>query len=358
MTIYEPNFNNKAFRRRSILALQFVSRVSSKLNKPTWLSCRWIHNKDNLGQAQNPTSKYLKELLLICVDDRYSYAPNNKDCKKYIRNKDGVKFLTEQLGLNETPTYYKTIFDKPEIKQQIQSGQFIYKDSSSRLHHPLQSVPRELKQTELAKEGYIYQYDVECCAPTLIYQYAQHCGMDEYLFAINGYLKDRSSIRNRIANECEISQGQIKVIINALFQGGILRDNKHHQDSIYKDLDGDSARIQWLQQDQFLTELRNDIKKCWEYITPEMNKTSKRTRINKKGVECLVPVNGKRKTGLYRDLERQVMNVVWDYLERNEIRHIKEHDGWTSDKEIDIEQVIIEIKEKTGFSLRFDMNKV
>jgi len=85
---------------------------------------------------------------------------------------------------------------------------------------------------------------------------------------------------------------------------------------------------------------------------------SKRTKTDKRGIERSIPINNKRKAGLYRDLERSVMNQVWDYLERNSVRHLKEHDGWTSDKPCDLDQIISEIKEKTGFSVRFQIEVI
>jgi len=353
MTTYTPNFTDPRSQRRARQALAFVQKVSKKLHKPTWLSCRWIHHRDNFGQAQNPLSQYLKTLLLICVDDRYDYTntdPKLRICKKYIRNQEGITWLKQQLGMTTGPIP-RTITE-PQ-RQELQSGHFEFKDSSSRLYHPLQTIPREQKHQVLASYGYLYEYDIECCAPTLIYQYARKCGLDLYLFALEQYLQDRQSIRTRISRECEIPEHVVKQLIIILLNGGSIQINPEYPNDIYLLLKGDQAKLLWLRQDQYLCELRSDIKTCWQYIKPHL---PRRTRTNQNGQVVNMRLCARRKTGLYRELERSVLDQIRQYLDQRSVRYFPEHDGFTCETPIDKEELINEILMKTGFLIKFDVN--
>jgi len=346
---YTPNFENKAFRKRALLALKFVSRVSRKLNQPSWLSCRWIHHKDNLGKSGNPVSDYLKDLLLICVDQRYSYEGDKKFCKKYIRNRRGIRWLKQQLG--PTPTPMRTITDQQH--EQLISGQFIYTDKSSRLNHSLQSMPRQQKHQMFVRYDYLYEYDVECCAPTLIHQYAQRCGMDLYLPALTEYISNRSEVRQRISQACEVSTDHIKSLIIMLLFGARIQYNPKYPNDIYFLFEGDQARIEYLRQDPYIDQLKKDIATCWTYIKPYV---SDRTIKDKRGHTKSLAISSTRKSGIYRDLERSVGDIWRDYLQRHEIKYFSEHDGFTCDKEIDREDLANEVYIRTGFQVKFDLD--
>lgn len=347
---YTPNFENKAFRRRAMLALKFVSRVSYKLHQPSWLSCRWIHHKDNLGKSGNPVSDYLKDLLLICVDERYEYKGDKKSCKKYIKNRKGIEFLKQQLGTN---TQSKSRLLTDEIKSQLESGNFTYSDKGSRLYTPLQSFPKFQKHQLLSTNSYRYEYDIECCAATLIFQFARKCGMDLYLTALQEYIRNRTQIRQTLARDCEVNESHIKSLINILLFGGVIQYNPQHPNEIYYLFEGDKARIEYIKQHAFINQLKADIRTCWFYIKPHM---SRRTCVDKRGIEKSIPINNKRKAGLYRDLERSILDVIRCHLERTNNKYLLEHDGFTCVNEIDRDQLINEIYLKTSFEIKLDMN--
>jgi hypothetical protein len=236
-------------------------------------------------------------------------------------------------------------------KQELDSGNFTYKDQSNRLWHPLQRYRKQYRTQILADAGYEYDYDIECCAPTLIHQYAQKCGMDEYLFALHRYLNDRTSIRNELANELDLDPDAIKEIINALFAGAVI--SKNTESDIYHILNGDIARIEYLKQNDFLKELVSNIKTCWTYIRPYMQK---RTRlVNDK--ERLLPLNARQKWNVYFELERIILNSVRTYLDLKSIRYFLMHDGWTCNREIDREELENYVRDSTGYEIKFDYMK-
>ena len=98
---YSPNFNDPRSRRRVISAIAFAKKYLRE-DRPQALGTRWIHHKDNFGPQQNQLSKYLRNQLLICCDERY-----NKDLKitkKYLLNKQGMEFLENKVGVTKFST--------------------------------------------------------------------------------------------------------------------------------------------------------------------------------------------------------------------------------------------------------------
>ena len=248
------------------------------------------------------------------------------------------------------------------FKTEFDNLDFIYHDKSNRLWHPLQNVRKTDKKRIFAENKLQYQYDIVCCAPTLIHQYSHQVPliiqddkyiqgpMDLYLFAVHKYLNDRTNIRKQIANETEIPEKLVKIIINALFAGAQLGNNPAC--AIYKLLNGDKARIEYLKQHPYIIELRNDIKIIWEYLRPMMTKRYTTTKTNKRR---LVPLSSREKWNLYFQLERRVLDVVRNYLDKTGNKYFLEHDGFTTQKQVNENELLDEIYDKTGFTLQLEL---
>jgi len=345
---YEPNWTDPRVITRTQQAMNFVKKYLSATT-PKWLSTRWIDHKEHFGMSNNKLSKFLRNKLLTCTDDSYNKFTGKT--KHYCLNKAGFDELNELLCNNINNTY--SVIQVPKrIQEELQTGSFAYNDSSSRLYHPLQNYKRADKRALLAEDGYLYSYDIQCCAPTLIMQYAQQLGMDEYPFTIKQYIANRKQIRNEIAQQAEISEQQVKRIINGLFQGAHV--SNYSKSLVYKELDGDVAKIEYLKQNEFIKGLQGEIKTCWEYIRPTL---SKRTTETKTGTR-LLPITGKQKTALYRDLERVVLNSIRDYLNQTDNQFFTEHDGWTSKQVVDLNALVLHIKSTTGYQIEIEQDSL
>jgi len=371
---YTPNFSDKRVRSRIISAISFAKKYLRQ-DKPVSLGTRWIHHKNNFGCATNPLSQYCRDQLLICVDDRFN--KDQKITKKYILNQTGLDLLEKKLGLlsnkktrvislsNIHIHTYSVLHLSEKFKCELDSG-LVYKDSSHRLWHPMQSYPRADKEAILSSAGLVYTYDIVCSAPTLLHQYSQQIPeildsdgtwlqgpMDLYLFHLRDYIKNRKTIRKRLAQECGVDEQIIKRLINALFQGGVI--SSYHKSGSYAELSGDISIIQFLQQHPILVGLREDIKVMWEYISPTMYRKVIKT---KNGVIRKLPVSGKHKTALYRQLERRVLEVVKEYLHRTGNKCFLEHDGWSTEKPVDLVELHSSILKETGFDILFSTKKI
>lgn len=355
---YTPNFSDPRVQRRIRRAIGFASGVISTTRPQQW-STRYIDRW--FGQQQNLLSQYLREQLLIVTSERW-----NKDsgqCKEYLLNPNGVKFLCDAIGINNNNNYPIVLqVAQEEYQTELDTGNFVYNDQSNRLWHPLQNFRRDAKREVLESAGYRYHYDIQCCAFALIHQYSQTIPevvvdnrwqqgpMDLYLFALRDYLRDRKRIRAQIAQDAEIPEDLVKRIINALLAGAKLSKNRDSQ--IYQMLNGDIARIEFLKQHEYLTQLRADIRVMWDYIKPTLPRRSKQDKNNR---QRMLPISSRQKWGVYFDLERQVLNEVREFLCESNNRHFLEHDGWSCEHELDLTKLQQRIFERTGFRLEFEM---
>jgi hypothetical protein len=340
---YQPNFGNRAVRRRIQQALLFVQSYVST-TRPQWLSSRYIDRY--FGQGQKPLSRYLRRKLLICVDTRYNKELGQ--CKQYIACAQGREFLQGQLAAYAQPEVRPALTALKHLPE-LASGQFQYRDISQRLYHPVQNIRRDLKRQLLGQWHYLHTYDIVCSCPTLIMEYCLQLGSEEYPNAIRTYIDQRSRIRQRIAQECELTEQQVKQIILGLFQGAII--SNYTGGLIYRAVGGDPARIAWLRQDLFLQELRADIRMCWSVIAQTQ---PRRTRTDRTGRQRRIPLTGRTKTAIYRDLERRVLDAVRGYLGGQDQRFFLEHDGWSCERPVDTAELVDFVREQTGFRIQID----
>jgi hypothetical protein len=349
-TKYTPNFNDPRVRTRCRQAIGFACGVMSATKSHAW-SSRYIDKY--FGSQRNELSRYLRDTLLICTDDFYRFNSENNKCKEYRLHQDGVDYLVKALGINTT-TIYPSVVEvvKTDHKQELATGDFTYTEKSNRLWHPLQRYRRQYRSQILMDSGYEHDYDIAACAPTLIHQYAQHLGMDEYCWAIMRYLNEKKQVREELALALDLEVDAVKEVINALFAGAVI--SKHTESDIYHILAGDLARIDYLKQNEYVQELVSDIKKCWNAII-DANAIARRRNIT---TNRLIRVSCKNKWHVYFELERQIINSVRTYLDANNIRYFLLHDGWTCDQYVDSNLLEQHILNETDYRIRFEYKKL
>jgi hypothetical protein len=62
-------------------------------------------------------------------------------------------------------------------------------------------------------------------------------------------------------------------------------------------------------------------------------------------------LSSKHKWGRYFDLERKVLNAVRTYLSNEGFKFFLEHDGWRTDKEVNILELQMYVEYQTGFKI-------
>lgn len=388
---YNPNFRDPRIQSRTRQALGFVQGCFSETKPMSW-STRYIDRY--LGSQRNDFSKWLRSHLIIEYNSHYN--KDTGECKQYLLNRIGVEYVRERLTgqshvqfdewapdhacrfknslkslveytEEEQPPSYPSVVEvstprvvnewvTDQFKTELTTHVFDYDDKSNRLWHPLQRVRRCFKKAALADHDLVYQYDIECAAPTLLLQYSQQLPLkldannnwtsgpcDIWLPALNQYVNNKTQCRRDLATAADITIEQAKIIINALFAGAQLSLNPTTE--IFQMLGGDRIRIEYLKQDSFLVQLRTDIKIMWDYIKTTLSR-------RKSASGRFIPISSKQKWGLYFDLERKILDVVRKYLTEIGNAHFLEHDGWTCVNEIDELSLRSYIKSQTGFDIK------
>jgi predicted transcriptional regulator len=320
------------------------------------VSRKELHSR--FGNTSRSPGKQLKELFLTTVDPHYNMMTGK--CITYRRNTDGVRWVKEQLGL----VNFKLQLPE-EQQEQLASGDFEYEEKSDRLWNDFQFIPRVTRDPLLKEKGYHWDYDIEAAAPTLLYQYSQKIYQNKWLdlpseiksqkphqwqaLAIEHYIHNRSEARETIAKDCEISVNEVKTVINALFQGGVL--SCYQENKTFKELEYDARKIRALQSNQYIISLRKDIKAMWDIIKETL---PVRYRENKNGVSVRVALSGRDKSAVYRSLEMEVGVVIRKYLKRTKNTNVWFHDGWCSKKRVYSTELVSEVLRKTGYLIKLD----
>ena len=370
---YNPNFNDPRVRSRVTKALKFVNRVFLKRNAIIMLSKETLDNPENFGHSGHMLSKYLRGVLLECTD--HFYNPLTDTSKKYKLNKIGERYLNEvlekkttldwrsykeefDLNNNESQCLYNSVthlkvidevFD--QYKDEIESGNFVMKKIGTREYHRLQQIPSDIRKVKFAQQVYVHEYDIETAAPSLLLQRAKRDGLMTPSPVIEYFLENKVLIRNLVAQDCGIDYQQAKQVITALFQGAKLSTYKDNR--IYRDtLNYNTHAMQALQSHAMIIAIKQEIKEMWKVLSKNF---VRETYVRSNGVSCIKPVSGKQKSDLYFEVEEEVMKSVKKFLKKDKgIRFITEHDGWRTDRVIDLDELRSCVRRMTGYMIKVD----
>ena len=372
---YKINYSDSRVLERIRRGYGAIKAVLHK-DKPTSLSKKWLDR--NIGSQSNPLSKFLRHQLLICVNHYYSIG--NHICKQYVLNEKREKCIREILFANESHTdtdESHTDTDEShtntngfpnkkerrldinltneyalrEYGDELKNLEFTYEHKSNRLWHPLQQERKEFKPIIFAQNGLRFHYDISACAPTLLMQYACNLGAtDESLTHVIDYINNKKEYRQHIASEAGISNELAKTVINALFCGAKLGLNSHFQlyEQIMKQTK-DTASV--LLAKDLTSDLRASIKNMWKAISETIHRTFI-TDVN--GVVRKQPISSSQKWAIYFQLEEQVLKSVIKYLKKTNNRHFTEHDGWSTEKMIDLDDLTRHVRVETGFTIKIE----
>lgn len=104
---YKPNFNDPRVIKKIKTAVGFVGACFSSTKPHQW-STRYMDKF--FGQQQNDLSKWLRNELVICTNERYTMGTNH--CKEYIKNQTGYDNLICSLRQS---TSYPSVLQVGEI---------------------------------------------------------------------------------------------------------------------------------------------------------------------------------------------------------------------------------------------------
>lgn len=337
---YTPNFTNPGVESKIRRALGWAAAcLSPDPNKSrswsrTELDCQ-------LGHSHRQYGRWIRNQLLICADSNYEI--NSKKCKKYLLNLEGFNRLCDQYQISRTSSQHRTqiaqSYLKSRFQKELETGNFKYKEKSHRKWHPLQNVPNEQRQPLFVSESYIYEYDIVCCAPTIIVQMAQRQGLSKRtrIDHIREYLIDRTRHRQRLAQHTGLDPDVIKRVINASFAGARLGPDN----SIYQIIN-DPQAYDLIRRDPWFLSMKKEIRKCWNKI-----RLSDERRLSPRD-----------KWMKYFEVENLIMSSVQAKMMKEiKQRIFLEHDGWRCDSFVDPELLTREVLMTTGYRVQFEYKR-
>ena len=338
MTDYKPNFNDPRVKKKIKRALGFACSSLSPDRPRAWARVeldKW------LGHQHHKLGLWLRGRLLITHSERWNMLTGQ--CKTYLLNLEGVReletnyydYLIVKLPIATQVQKIGVEWAEQEYKQQLETGDFQYKEKSHRLWNDLQRLPTEIRKPLFTKHGYEYEYDIKCCAPTLIHQLAKQTGMTRPTKTLDEYLAHRQLYRQALSERLGCNLKQAKEIINAVFAGAKLGPGN----SIDLILKGNRHQLDLLSTNVWFKNLRKDIKKCWDSI-----KVSK----------GITKLNSRSKWMIYFELESSVMRVVRNHLQKEKNKFFLEHDGWRCESYVDENELRRSVRTKTGYDIEFE----
>jgi hypothetical protein len=343
------NLNDKRTRQKILQVINWVeSYIGSDHNRS--LNSKILRSPEAFGDSQ--LGRTLRGLLLIKTNPTYKPGEFSQ---QYRVNNLVLNRLREKLGMPPVDLKRRKLEERFEVAaEHIESGDFPMNDNGLRWYDGLQYIPRDYKNLMWAEHGYQYDYDIECCAPTLFLQQAQRLNPKiKYLEYISFYLENKNLVRDELSIKYNLSYSQVKQLINGLFQGGVL--NTYKENKIFVNvLNKNSYKMREIKQDPFLIELIKDISYMWKQLRKDIDTGHYYLGDVRKSVR----LTGSHKSKYYQKLERVVMTSVWKYLKKKSVRYHPEHDGFRSDQFVipnDLEQVVLV---NTGFHIKFVWNKV
>ena len=120
-------------------------------------------------------------------------------------------------------------------------------------------------------------------------------------------------------------------------------------------LNNDTAKIALAKEHPTIIQLREDIKLCWCHIVNSGLEISRKRNIES---NRLVRVSSRDRWSCYFKYEREVISSISRYLRELNIKCFLEHDGFSSDKAINVVELCARVKLDTAFDLNMTYTNV
>lgn len=343
------NTNNKRTRKTIKRALGMTLGMLQE-DKPRQLSTRFIDR--HFSAQTNTTGCWLRETLLI---KHSNWNMLTGKCIEYTLNPEGVRTVKQILDIPQTVNTRHLAIQNRGLglewaAQEYDFESVEYQDKSNRLWHPIQNMPKSIRNAYLKTQDLHLQYDIRSAAPSLLYQHSWKYSGGVVLDTIDHYIHNKDSVRVRLAAEAGLPLQNIKVLINSLFAGAVLGASARF--SCWEYCNRDASIIEFLKQHPYIVDLRANIKEMWEYLRPALPITTK-TLSN--GKTRRVQMSPRNKWHLYFGLERSVLNEVRSYLELVGAKYFLIHDAFvTNSLPYGIDDLSMWVEAGSGFCVRFD----
>lgn len=349
---YKPNLNDPRVRQRVQAVLQWCRpMLGQKRAKPiNSATLRKI-----FGNTSQPFGRWLRSNLLMQVGG-YEVG---KASYSYYLNEAGYEKVCALVAVSSQTS----VEVAAELFGPIISGDIVpeYRDSGTRRYHPIQNVRREDRKKAFAGRGW-FDYDIDACAATLVYQYAAKHFKRTYLDATSPFpavarlISEKTETRYLVMALCGISLEAAKELLQSIFFRAPL--TPHSRCSIYRLLGEDRVRLERLKQNSFIKELVVDLRKMWRYATLADQHERATLLISEGRYFPQTRATSAHRYAIYLRLERKVMDAIHSWFGSEQFPGILMHDGFLSKLDVETRDLALYVEQKTGYQIKLKKERL
>jgi len=350
LSTYNPNFDNALVRKKTKAVLTWCDEM--RLSK----RARTIRHTEIRKVFGNPNQEGLSQWLVANLLIRNGFYIPGKRSFSYRLNADGYKKVYGKLN--------EFIPSEIEVAQR-RYGALVngdedpaYTEKDSRRYHPIQNLRRDIRKQLYA--GW-WDYDIEACAPTLVYQYA----VRQYRFVRNDdgipfpfpsvakYVQEKTAVRAYITSLTGLGEQETKELVQAMFFEA--RYSPNPKAGIFKKLNCNRPLYDRFVKDPFVAAFRKDVKDMWRWARQRDVYERGQKIWEGKMPSPADPKASKHRIAIYTNLERQVIDAMLDHLNFSSDKKLRVHlmhDGFMSDGRLDVNLLVEAVAVKTGYAVK------
>ena len=335
-----PNFKDPRNKQRAMKVLAWAEDKLTGAKRGKSVSSGEIRevfgNKDRPGPSRWLFANLMLETEGYQLKKRYT---------RYRLKRSGLLKVYRALD-QEAPAEVEVL--RRKYAEVLTGAPLEYRDSGTRRYHEIQNIKRDLRKALF--EGW-WDYDIEACAPTLIYQYAaahsreQH-GCDLPFPAVARLVRDKAAVRQHVAELTGLTVQPTKELLTML----LFRANTapFHKNRLFSLLGCDQERLKRFLNDPLISEFRSDVERMWAAVLRRDD--GERKTVGQQPAQFKRA--SKRRMSIYLGLERRVMDAILGRLVADGATPILMHDGFMSRTKADVDELVRAVKDQTGFDVR------
>ena len=330
-------FTKTQVKRLKIILPYLLKKFGTELKKEVELYS--VELKEIFGQKS--MGEHLGKLLLIVIDNTWDFkTEGNTKCKRYKLNVVNYKKISTMVFGSEEKVEEQLVEDiKISLEEELRTGNFQYTTVDFRQYHPLISMPKKIRNKILHDAGYIYEYDIASCAPTIIIERARKSGVKiPFNKEVDRFFKNPKRYREYIARRANVSSKEVKQTINALLHGSRMSTKSEIFTEV---LDGSIEKFTRLTANPRFIKFRKSMARILRGLAGEVEEGDDMSF-------------GKRTFMLYTEIEQKIRNVWIDVANEIGAKILLIHDGFNSDVKMDETELMTKIKSEIGFDVKIE----
>lgn len=343
----DVNLKDKRIQHRLHLVIGFVERKFGLPGTECEVSRDELRSKFAFGEGKK--LRALAKILLMEVRAHIPGIVSNTYCVNAIEFRRLIEIVETT---REECVEYRYVRRVEHLAlahaEELRTGDFKYSMAEnvrlSREYHPLVYCEKEIRARVLADAGYRFQFDIKSAFFSLISQWWASASSHKIPY-LDKLVESPDEIRKELSELLGVPVGVVKQILTSLLFGARLNRVPSYSLSCFRWLGCDSEKWGVLIGNSFVQELRRDVVQL-----------RRKCRTTSLGIEnSPILVSDKNKDSLYilcEWLEKKVRDAMTEYCQQKGMRVLKIHDCVAVDADLSVEELVMEVKLKTGFVVK------